>query len=440
MGIFTKLLNRVRGTGPLKIAAGSTSQFPVISHTFVYQELTALHEMLGADVKVFHTQDGGADQLHAAFHYLDGNRQKFESSWERHVEDFDHYEKTKPEKVATLIQAVSEASGIPAEELRDRYEFKLAFTYTRLVEAWGAQYVHTYFFYDQALNGLVASWLLDLPRGLSTYADHMMDDWPLKCTKLHLRTADVIVATSRRIAGELMDIAGRDIENKIVVKPNGVDGRRFPVVERKPVDGRPLELICITRIEPKKGLLELADAAKLLKAQDTDVRMHIIGGADKGNETSETYAADLEARIDANDVADTLILHGMMKQEQMAPLLKQADAFVAPFVETERGDKDGIPTAILEGMSTGLPIVATTAGSIPEIITNGDHGFLVEQKNPAALAKAIQQLAAQPMLARDLGRAARVRFEEAFDIQATEPRLHERVRAAVKRGRAGQLV
>ena len=88
------------------------------------------------------------------------------------------------------------------------------------------------------------------------------------------------------------------------------------------------------------------------------------------------------------------------------------DATYGKTVETASGDKDGIPTAILEGMSTALPIVATDAGSIPEILTDGAHGFLVKQRDPQALAKAIQQLAAQPMLARDLGRAARIRFEE----------------------------
>ena len=51
---------------------------------------------------------------------------------------------------------------MPPKEVAQRYEFKLAFTFARLVEQWGADYVHTYFFYDQALNGLVASWLLDL--------------------------------------------------------------------------------------------------------------------------------------------------------------------------------------------------------------------------------------------------------------------------------------
>ena len=281
----------------MKIAAGSTAHFPVISHTFVYQELTALHTMFGADVKLFHTQDGDPAELHAAFGYLDAGRTRYDSSWEQHVEDFKHYRQREPERVESLLAALSEASGMRRDELEKRYELMLAFTATRLIEEWGADYVHTYFFYDQALNGLVASWVLGIPRGVSTYADHMMDDWPIKVVKLHLQNAQVIVATSRRIAGELRAIGGDEIASKIVVKPNGVDGERFPAIARDPVEDRPLELICITRIEPKKGMLELVDAAKMLRDEGVAVRMHIIGAADRGSASSEEYAAAFEQRI-----------------------------------------------------------------------------------------------------------------------------------------------
>lgn len=432
--LFLKKLWGARKSGPkpeLKIAAGSTAQFPVISHTFVYQELTAMREMLGGDVKVFHTQDGDRSALHAAFQGLDDDREFIQPAWEVHTADMEHYRRTQPERYHALVEAIAQESGLTREDIEGRFEFRLAFTFARRHALWGADYVHSYFFYDQALCALVSSWMNGLPRGVSTYADHMMQDWPLKVTALHLRTADVIVATSRRIRDELIGIGGPEIASKVIVKPNGVDGSRFTFVAREPRKGRALELGCVTRIEPKKGMLELAEAARILVDQGIDVRIHIIGSADVGSASSEAYAEEFENRIESLGVGDVVIRHGRMRQEEMRPLMATWDAFVAPFVETETGDKDGIPTAILEAIATGLPVVATTAGSIPEILDDGVEGFLVPQRDPAALAAAIRRLHDDPSIAPRLGQAARKRFDKEFDIRATEPRLHERIKASV---------
>ncbi|MGA1606526.1 MAG: glycosyltransferase [Planctomycetota bacterium] len=433
--LFLKKLWGTRKSGPtpeLKIAAGSTAQFPVISHTFVYQELTAMREMLGGDVKVFHTQDGDRSALHAAFQGLDDDREFIQPAWEVHTADMEYYRRTQPERFDALVEAIAQEADLSREDLEQRFEFRLAFTFARRHALWGADYVHSYFFYDQALCALVSSWMNGLPRGLSTYADHMMQDWPLKVTALHLRTADVIVATSRRIRDELIGIAGPEIADKVIVKPNGVDGSRFTFVARQPRAGRALELGCVTRIEPKKGMLELAEAARILVDQGVDVKIHIIGSADVGSASSEAYAEEFEDRIQALGVGDVVIRHGRMRQEEMRPLMATWDAFVAPFVETESGDKDGIPTAILEAIATGLPGGATTAGSIPEIIDDGVEGFLVPQRDPEALAAAIRRLHDDPAMAPRLGQAARKRFDKEFDIRATEPRLHERIRTAAR--------
>ena len=114
-------------------------------------------------------------------------------------------------------------------------------------------------------------------------------------------------------------------------------------------------------------------------------------------------------------------------------MLGLAHLFVAPFVETESGDKDGIPTALLEGMSTGLPAVATDVGSIPEVIENGLDGVLVPQRNPAALADAIESLLLDPERRQRLGRAAAETVRRRFDAKTCETIFHDRVRALLER-------
>ena len=114
-----------------------------------------------------------------------------------------------PEKVEALTQLVATAAGMRPEEVERHESFLQAFSYARAVEAWRADYLHSYFFYEQTLFALVASHLLGIPRGVSCYADHMLQDYPLKLARLHLQTCDVIVATSRRIRARTRGAARR---------------------------------------------------------------------------------------------------------------------------------------------------------------------------------------------------------------------------------------
>ncbi len=114
--------------------------------------------------------------------------------------------------------------------------------------------------------------------------------------------------------------------------------------------------------------------------------------------------------------------------EGVLRFLGLAHVFVAPFVETEFGDKDGIPTALLEGMATGLPVVATDAGSIVEVIDDGQDGVLVSQHDPAALADAIEGLLRDPERRAQLGRKASDKVRRRYDSNSCEKVFHERVR------------
>ena len=98
--------------------------------------------------------------------------------------------------------------GLSPAALLDHEHVLHAFSFTRAVEAWRADYLHSYFFYEQSLFTWVASSLLGLPRGVSCYADHVLDDYALKAIRLQLADAAVVVATSRRIRDELNHLHG----------------------------------------------------------------------------------------------------------------------------------------------------------------------------------------------------------------------------------------
>ena len=100
------------------------------------------------------------------------------------------------------------ATGRSVEDLEKEPLVVQGCTFARMAELAGAKYLHSYFFYDQSFMVMQAAWLLDIPRGVSCYADHMMDDYPFKLVPLQVELSDVIVATSARIKRELSGKTG----------------------------------------------------------------------------------------------------------------------------------------------------------------------------------------------------------------------------------------
>jgi glycosyltransferase involved in cell wall biosynthesis len=403
--------------------------FPIHSQTFVYQEVQSL-AWLNLEPLVFCCETNGRGELPAAFSSLWDKRVVLVPEWTRNQEDLEHFRRTRPERVASLLSILADYLGSNEEGVLRESIVMMGFTFARHVEISGARYLHTYFFYDQSFMALMAAHLLEIPRGITAYADHMLDDYAFKCVPLHMRLADVVVATSRRIKDELNEKSGHQFDSKIIVKPNGIDTKRFPQVE--PAERvRSLatpELIAVNRIEPKKGLIHLVEAVGILGSRGRSVRLHIVGGVDMHTPTSAACHRELTTRIDELGLASRITLHGTKPQAEFVPLLARSHIFVAPYVEVGSGDKDGIPTAVLEGMSTGLPVVATDAGSILEVITHGVEGLAVAQRDPVQLADAVERLLDDRELYASMAAAARQRATTVFDVTVTEQHLHTRIR------------
>lgn len=421
-------------TGRPRVVTTICWNFPIYSQTFVYQELTQLLRQ-GFALRLVYSKLDPRDQLPSQFNVLWRLRRRLFLHRRTHEADFAWYRARYPEKVETLIEKLCNASGLSRDALVTQGNFLEAFSFTRMAEAFRADYLHSYFFYDRSLMALVASYVLGIPRGITCYADHVLRDYELKVVPLHLELATVVVATSERIKRELLTLASQADPDRILVKPNGISTETFPVLEHaEPANGGPFRLISVCRIEPKKGLLDLVEAVQLLQTRGHRVEAHLVGAADEWSSASVEYKRQLDQRISELSLWGTVHLEGRQNQDGVKRLLGQAHLFVAPFVETEAGDKDGIPTALLEGMATGLPAVATDAGSITEVLINGLNGILVPQHNPAALADAIELLLRDPERRRKLGAHATDTIRRKFDVSSCERVFHERLRTLLPGG------
>jgi glycosyltransferase involved in cell wall biosynthesis/SAM-dependent methyltransferase len=421
-------LERVLGGGRQpRVVATACWSFPIYSQTFVYQELTQLIHS-GATVRFLYSELSRDDAMPPQFEPLWRARRRLPLDPSVCEASYAHFAARMPDRIESLVTLLAGASGLTPDAVRAHYHFRQAFAFARMAEACGPDYLHSYFFYEGTLFAFVASYLLRIPRGVSCYADHMLDDYPLKVVGLHLRQSSIVIATSQRIKAELLTLEPRTVSAQILVKPNGINTAAFPALPREaPRPGQPLELVTVSRIEPKKGLIHMADAIALIRERGIPVEWHIVGGVDDAD-ASRAYAAELEDRIRARDLGGCVHLDGRLSESAINARFRTAHLFVAPFVETATGDKDGIPTALLEAMSSGLPVVGTDAGSIREVIDPDQNGVIVAQRDPRALADAIVALSADPDRQAALGREAARTVRARFDATSGERVFHERLR------------
>ena len=415
-----------------RVWATACWHFPIYSQTFVYRELRAL---MDAGFEVRFAYSGLAPRRELPDDSLPVWRIRrrlplFDATAHR---DLSHYRRLMPQRIQELVEKIADASGLTAEEVYAHRHFRYAFTFTRMAQAWGADYIHTYFFYEQALYGLVAATLLDLPRGVSCYADHMLHDYEMKMIGLHMRTCDVVVATSARIKNELEDLAASTL-SAVIVKPNGIDASRYAGRTLKPSGPRRIvKLVAVNRIHPKKGLRFLIEAAAQLRHAGLQFVVEVLGEPEAHDPATEDHFEELKQLTAANGLQDVVLFRGRKTAAAVRAHLAEADIFVAPFIELENGDKDGIPTALLEAMAAGCAAVVTGAGSILEVVTDGVDGLVVAQRDPRMLAEAIARLAGDDRLRHRLSRAGMERVRQNFDISRCETAFHGRLREAIER-------
>ena len=158
----------------------------------------------------------------------------------------------------------------------------------------------------------------------------------------------------------------------------------------------------------KKGFEYLVEACKILKEQGRRFRCVIIG------EGEERIA--LEKRIAQYPLQHEVALLGPRTQAEVMQIVQAATAFVLPCVIGDDGNRDGLPTVLLEAMALGVPVVSTAVTGIPEIIETGYTGILVEEKNPHALAQALQRLLDSAPLRKQLREAALQKVRQDFNL------------------------
>jgi len=201
------------------------------------------------------------------------------------------------------------------------------------------------------------------------------------------RLVDRVIVVSKALQQELLSLGVP--ERKINVISSGIDAASF---RRSPLEGLTnksgrikVQILSVGRLHPVKGYDVLIEALCELRQMAGDIVTRIVGDGPEEKRLRQLAEGrniylDFVGRLSPPDIRD---------------LLARADLFVMPSVNLGR-QAEGTPTAILEAMAAGLPIVASDSGGIRHLVENGVNGVLVPERDPKALAQAIISLIENP--------------------------------------------
>lgn len=276
------------------------------------------------------------------------------------------------------------------------------------IQAFDPHLLHAHWATYPSTVAMALARALGRPFGFTAHAHDIYVDDHLLADKLG--AARLPVTISRYNVEHLSRLAP-DARARLRVVHCGVDLAATRFVR----EGRSGELlVAVGRLDPIKGFDVLVEALARLHARGRAFRCRIVGeGPERGA---------LEAAIARHGLGDRIELAGARGQAEVQAALREAALFVLPCAVAADGNRDGIPVALMEAMAAGAPVVSTRVSGVPELV-GADEGVLVDERDPAALADALERLLGDAALRDRLAAAARAKIEREFDARAEALRL-----------------
>ncbi|KKU51276.1 MAG: Glycosyl transferase, group 1 [candidate division WWE3 bacterium GW2011_GWC1_47_10] len=367
-------------------------QFPGLTETFIEREVSKLVGHNKLDVTVF-SLEKGLGETNAG------------------VEAKTVYRRLSVVDVpAVLLFAVKHAGALVRSfGLAPRvWQFAKAVGYAKLFTEYGPNHIHAHFLSEPSTLVMIAANILNVPYSISAHARDVFVDGELVAKKVE-SAKFIAVCNKKALDGVAAEIGG--LRLNVVLVHHGIDTAQTYFAGDVGQKASPPMVFVGSRLVEKKGIEYAIEAAKLLKDKGLAFELHIVGPGPLYQKLADT--------IKSLGVGDVVFIHGEGKglpHAQVREFFKKAAIFVHSSVESVDGDTDGIPNFVAEAALAKLPIVTTHVGSITELIDD-TSGILVEQKDSAALANAIETLLGNANLRNRLGDVAYQKAVELFDLE-----------------------
>lgn len=297
------------------------------------------------------------------------------------------------------------------------YTVSLGSEMARVAEQHGLDLLHVHYAIPHATAAMLAKMLTGVPYVVTLHGSDVTilggDPSYLPVNTFSIERADALTAVSRYLADEAHERLG--IVQGISVIPNFVDPEVFspaPPEAARDRGNRQIVVAHVSNFRPVKRVPDLVEAMGIVVREAADAKLILVGdGPERGR---------VERLIEKLGLQRNVLLTGYRRD--VPGLLRCSDALVLC------SEIESAPLTLLEGMSSGLPVVAAEVGGIPEIVSDGRNGFLVPPRSPREIAERILKLNADPELRARMGTAARKTVLDKFTAARVVPQYEETYR------------
>jgi glycosyltransferase involved in cell wall biosynthesis len=295
---------------------------------------------------------------------------------------------------------------------RDRDVLYTAAQLAAVLERLGVTRVHAPWANHYALVAFTAARLAKVPFSVEARASeiHRTALRPLVADRV--RFAEFIITNSRHNETYLRALLPSG-SPPIRTVYEGVDVDRFPSAAAPTDRSRPPRLLSVARLVEPKGLSFLLEACSVLRRRGESFRCDIIGGQEPSDSATWVELRRVHTALELDGCVTFL---GPRPLSSVIEELGRTDVFVLPSVRARDGSADVTPNSLLEAMASGLAVVSTRVGGIPEIVDHDVDGLLVPPAHAEALAEALARLLGDPDLRARLGAGARRKVAARFDM------------------------
>jgi colanic acid/amylovoran biosynthesis glycosyltransferase len=253
--------------------------------------------------------------------------------------------------------------------------------------------------------------------GYDAYRDDILNSYGKSYVNL-FKDASAVIAVSRHMQQHLITLGCQP--SKLHCLPCGVSLNLF-----QPTNKPKNEIIFVScgRFVPKKSPASTIKAFAKVLGEIPDAKLRMIGDGEL-----------LDNCIDLCKnfgISNSVEFKGQLSPFQVAETLRESFAFVQHSITTSENDSEGTPLTILESGACGLPVISTRHGGIPDVIIEGETGFLVEENDIEGMAERMLYLVRNPELASDMGKKASQHIRANYNLEKNIKNLARILKSAV---------